>query len=71
MTSYFSIQISELEGVYTTKDYWYSFAAIMSISFLCLFFFSRLLMGITEALDRKLIATSKFIFGKKNRKQKR
>ncbi|EKD15881.1 uncharacterized protein L3040_003262 [Drepanopeziza brunnea f. sp. 'multigermtubi'] len=51
MTSYFSIQVQDLEGVYTVNDYWYSFAAIMSISFLCLFFFSRLLMYVTETLD--------------------
>lgn len=51
MTSYFSIQIADLEGVYTTQDYWYSFAAIMSISFACLFFFSRLLMWCTDILD--------------------
>lgn len=50
MTSYFSVQIPELQG-YTSKDYWYAFAVIFSISFLGLFFFSRLLMWITEALD--------------------
>ncbi|KAG9235638.1 hypothetical protein BJ875DRAFT_458578 [Amylocarpus encephaloides] len=51
MTSYFSIQIAELEGVYTTKDYWYSFAVIMGVSFLFLFFFARLLMWITETFE--------------------
>ncbi|KAG4425644.1 hypothetical protein IFR04_001106 [Cadophora malorum] len=51
MTSYFSVQIKDLEGVYTTQDYWYSFAVLMSISFLFLFFFSRLLMYVTETLD--------------------
>ncbi|KAL2067302.1 hypothetical protein VTL71DRAFT_1726 [Oculimacula yallundae] len=52
MTSYFSVQIKDLEGVYTSKDYWYSFAVLMSISFLFLFFFSRLLMYVTETLDK-------------------
>jgi len=51
LTGYFSIQVEDLVGVYTVKDYWYSFAALMSISFLFLFFFSRLLMWITETLD--------------------
>lgn len=51
MTGYFSVQIKDLEGVYTTQDYWYSFAVLMSISFLFLFFFSRLLMYVTETLD--------------------
>jgi Mg2+ and Co2+ transporter CorA len=51
MTSYFSVQISDLQGVYTAKDYWYSFAGLMSGSFLALFFFGRLLIWITETLD--------------------
>jgi hypothetical protein len=51
MTSYFSVQIPDLVNKYTGKDYWYTFAVIMSISFLALFFFSRLLMYITELLD--------------------
>lgn len=51
MTSYFSVQIADLQGVYTSKQYWYAFAVIMSISVLALFFFSRLLMWATETLD--------------------
>ncbi|TVY54071.1 hypothetical protein LCER1_G005000 [Lachnellula cervina] len=51
MTSYFSVQIDDLQGVYTAKQYWYAFAVIMSISVLALFFFSRLLMWFTETLD--------------------
>ena len=51
MTSYFSVQISDIQGVYTVKDYWIVFAVIMSISFMGLFFFSRLLMWVTETLD--------------------
>ncbi|KAG4442736.1 hypothetical protein IFR05_001753 [Cadophora sp. M221] len=59
MTSYFSVQIKDLEGVYTTQDYWYSFAVLMSISFLFLFFFSRLLMYVTETLDAWVKKASK------------
>lgn len=54
MTAYFSIQIKELEGVYTSKDYWYSFAVIMTISVLGLFFFAKSLMWLTETLDDKM-----------------
>jgi hypothetical protein len=73
MTSYFSVQINDLAGVYTAKDYWYAFAVLMSISFLFLFFFSRLLMWVTETLDMKVkmasIACSKY-FAKKFKKEK-
>jgi hypothetical protein len=50
MTSYFSVQIEDLNH-YTGKDYWYSFAVIMSVSILALFFFARLLMYVTDTLD--------------------
>ena len=50
MTSYFSVQIPDLQH-YTRKDYWDTFAVIVSISFVFLFFFSRLLMWITDVLD--------------------
>ena len=50
MTSYFSVQIPDLQN-YTGKDYWDTFAIIVSISFMFLFFFSRLLMWITDVLD--------------------
>jgi hypothetical protein len=51
LTSYFSTQISDLQDTFTAKNYWYSFAVIMTGSFFALFFFSRLLMYITETLD--------------------
>jgi Mg2+ and Co2+ transporter CorA len=51
MTGYFSVQIDDIQGVYTIKEYWIVFAVIMSISFVGLFFFSRLLMWVTETLD--------------------
>lgn len=61
MTAYFSIQIKELEGVYTTKDYWYSFAVIMTISVLGLFFFAKALMWVTETLDQKVTGVGKSV----------
>lgn len=50
MTAYFSVQIPDLQN-YTRKDYWDTFAVIISISFVFLFFFSRLLMWVTDVLD--------------------
>ncbi len=51
MTSYFSTQIADIQGEYTIKEYWIVFAVMMSASFIGLFFFSRLLMWVTETLD--------------------
>ncbi|KAI0548560.1 hypothetical protein F4679DRAFT_550050 [Xylaria curta] len=51
LTSYFSIQIEDLYTYWHGTDYWYSFAVIASVSFLCLFFFSRLLMFASDTLD--------------------
>lgn len=51
LTSYFSIQIEDLYTYWHGTDYWYSFAVIASLSFLCLFFFSRLLMFASDTLD--------------------
>jgi len=50
MTSYFSIQIQELQGVYTVKTYWISFAVIMVLSFVALFMFSSVLVGLGTGL---------------------
>lgn len=54
MTGYFSVQIQELEGVYTAKTYWVSFAIIMVLSFLALFMFSSILAGMGTRIDRWL-----------------
>jgi hypothetical protein len=51
VTSYFSIQIEDLYKYWTGTDYWYSFAVIASVSFVSLFFFSRLLMFASDTLD--------------------
>lgn len=49
MTGYFSVQIKELEGVYTTKTYWISFAVIMVLSMLSLLLFSTVLNNVGNA----------------------
>lgn len=54
MTGYFSVQIEDLQGVYTAKTYWVTFAIIMSFSFLGLFFLTRLLSTVTESLDARM-----------------
>jgi hypothetical protein len=59
MTSYFSVQIPDLQEKYTGKDYWDAFAIIVCISFMFLFFFSRFLMWVTETLDGWLKTISK------------
>jgi hypothetical protein len=73
MTSYFSVQINDLQGVYTVKDYWFSFAGVMGVSFLALFFFGRLLMWITETLDIRVKqvsrACAKFMKNRMKRKE--
>jgi Mg2+ and Co2+ transporter CorA len=51
MTSYFSVQIPDLVDGYTAWTYWGAFAVITSISFLSLFFFSKVLMFLSERLD--------------------
>lgn len=54
MTSYFSIQIPDLTDNYTGTTYWVSFAVVATMSFLSLFFFSRLLMVVSDVLDEKI-----------------
>ncbi|KIH91316.1 ADP-ribosylation factor [Sporothrix brasiliensis 5110] len=51
MTSYFSVQIPDLTDGYTARTYWGAFAVIASVSFLSLFFFSKVLMFLSESLD--------------------
>lgn len=54
MTSYFSIQIPDLTDGYTGTTYWVAFAVIATLSFMSLFFFSRLLMVVSDVLDEKV-----------------
>ena len=51
ITSYFSIQIEDLYKWWDGNTYWYTFAVVATISFLSLFFFSRLLMFFSDVLD--------------------
>ena len=39
MTGYFSVQIVDLQGIYTAKTYWVCFAVIMALSFFFLIAF--------------------------------
>ncbi|OBT90991.1 hypothetical protein VE02_00210 [Pseudogymnoascus sp. 03VT05] len=54
MTSYFSVQIKELDGVYTVKTYWVTFAVVMVLSFVALFMFSRVLVGAGTAVAKRV-----------------
>lgn len=54
MTSYFSVQIKELDGVYTVKTYWVTFAVVMVLSFVALFMFSRVLVGAGSAVAKRV-----------------
>lgn len=70
MTAYFSVQIEDLQGVYTARTYWIAFAIIMSLSIVCLFFISRLLMRITESLNARMEEVSRWVATKWPRKQR-
>ena len=39
MTAYFSVEIDDLQGMYTAATYWVSFAVIMALSFIFLLVF--------------------------------
>ena len=65
MTSYFSVQIQELDGVYTVKTYWVSFAIIMVLSFFALFLFSRVLVGVGTAVAMRLNNIADRILGRR------
>ncbi|KAF5517451.1 hypothetical protein CGCA056_v010664 [Colletotrichum aenigma] len=51
MTSYFSVEIPGLVEHYTPKMYWICFAIIAGLSFLSLFFFSRMLEFVIDILE--------------------
>jgi len=42
MTGYFSVQIADLTGKYTSTTYWVAFAVIMTLSFVFLVVFGKL-----------------------------
>lgn len=54
MTSYFSVQIPDLTNNYTGTTYWVAFAVVAALSFMSLFFFSKLLMVVSDVLDEKV-----------------
>ncbi|CAK7209678.1 hypothetical protein SCUCBS95973_000521 [Sporothrix curviconia] len=51
MTSYFSVNIPGLLEGYSATTYWASFGVIAGVSFFSLFFFSKVLMFLSERLD--------------------
>ncbi|KZL73438.1 ADP-ribosylation facto [Colletotrichum tofieldiae] len=51
MTSYFSVEIPDLVEHYTPKMYWICFAVIAGLSFISLFFFSRMLEIVSDTLE--------------------
>ncbi|KAF6814992.1 ADP-ribosylation factor [Colletotrichum plurivorum] len=51
MTSYFSVEIPNLVEHYTPKMYWVCFTVIAGLSFISLFFFSRLLEVLSDVLE--------------------
>ncbi|EFQ28700.1 ADP-ribosylation factor [Colletotrichum graminicola M1.001] len=51
MTSYFSLEIPDLVEHYTPKTYWICFAVIAGLSFISLFFFSRMLEVVSDTLE--------------------
>lgn len=70
MTSYFSTQIQDLQNIYTAKTYWVTFAIIMAISFIAVFFLSRVLVTVTESLESSVRKTSRWCTEKFSRKPK-
>ena len=42
MTAYFSVQITDLYGVYTVKTYWACFGVVMGMSLIFLIIFGKL-----------------------------
>lgn len=73
ITSYFSVQITELNNAYTAKTYWYTFAVVATVSFISLFFFSKLLMFVIDTLDEVADVLSRKVgktFGRNRKREK-
>jgi Mg2+ and Co2+ transporter CorA len=69
MTGYFSVQISDLQGVYTYKTYWGCFAVIMFLSIMLLFVFGWISGAVEgkatyQSLTENLWTKSKKLAGK-------
>jgi Mg2+ and Co2+ transporter CorA len=75
MTGYFSVQIQDLQGVYTHKTYWSCFGVIMFMSVMLLFVFGWI-SGIVEGkvvyqpLTKKLWTASMKALGKGKKEPK-
>lgn len=72
MTAYFSVQIDDLQGVYTARTYWVAFAVIMSVSVACLFFFQFWLVRVMEMVEGLAVTTPgafTSIFGRSKRRR--
>ncbi|KAK6072515.1 ADP-ribosylation factor [Seiridium cupressi] len=51
ITSFFSVQIEDMFQWWTSSTYWITFGITAGISFICLFFFGRMLMFFSDVLD--------------------
>jgi hypothetical protein len=67
VTSYFSVEIPGFLDSYTDKTYWIAFVIIIGVSFLSLFFFSRMLTFLSEILEEW--ATSGFLWLRESLRQ--
>lgn len=74
MTAYFSVQIEDLQGAYTSTTYWACFAVVMALSVLLLFVFGKIsntLEGtvIYRSMTRALFDSSRKLLGLKERQK--
>ena len=75
MTAYFSVQISDLQGVYSAKTYWFCFLVVVLLSILLLVVFgvaSDTIEGRTvyQSLGRTLFHVSQAALGWQKNKRK-
>ncbi len=61
VTSYFSVQIPDLYNYFTGRGYWTTFGIVAGISLVSLFFFSRVLMVISDWLDHWVDSVEKWL----------
>lgn len=75
MTAYFSIQIADLQGVYTHVTYWVCFAVILAMSIIFLLVFGKLSgtqegKPIYQSLTRVFFDKSKALYDSKTTARK-
>ncbi|KAI9843348.1 MAG: hypothetical protein M1837_006474 [Sclerophora amabilis] len=73
MTAYFSVEIEDLQGVYTTTTYWVCFGVIMALSILLLFVFgliSDTVEGkmIYQPLTKRFVGAARVVLGRQKAK---